>query len=119
MKKEKTQKDMFNEIIELAMQNNRQDIVDFANHRIEILDNKKSSNSMTATQKANVGIKEIILKALATLGRPVTITELINETIELKDYTNSKITALMQQLKADNKVVNIVDKKKSYYSIAD
>lgn len=116
---QKTQKEMFNEIIELAKENERKDIVDFCLHRIEILDNKKSSKSMTATQKENIGIKEIILQALTKIARPVTITELQKESEELSQYSNSKITALMQQLKADNKVVNIVDKKKSYYSIAD
>lgn len=115
--KKVTKKDFFNEIIKLAKENNREDIVEFAQHEIDLLDNKKASGALTATQKENENIKIVILEELARLGKPVTITELLNASDKLRNYTNPKITALCTQLLKAQKVDRIPDKKKAYYTI--
>lgn len=112
-----TKKDLFNEVIKLAKENNREDIVEFAQHEIDLLNNKKASGTMTATQKENENIKVVILEELARLNKPVTITELLNASDKLGSYTNPKITALCTQLLKAEKIVRVQDKKKAYYSV--
>lgn len=119
--KKMTKKEMFNEVIALAKENGRNDIIDFANHEIDLLNSKKSSNSMTATQKANEDIKVVILEELARVGKAVTITDFLNASEKvnaLVNGSNQKTSALMKQLVDTQKVVKVVDKKKSYFSIA-
>lgn len=117
--KKVTKKDFYGMIIKMATENGRNDIVEFAQHEIDLLNNKAGKSTLTATQKENESIKEVILTELERIGKPVTITELINNSEALNKYTNPKITALCTQLLNAKKVVRVQDKKKAYYSIAD
>lgn len=114
-----TKKDFYGMIIEMATKNGRNDIVEFAQHEIDLLNNKAGKSTLTATQKENENIKEVILAELERIGKPVTITELLTNSEALNKYTNPKITALCTQLLKVNKIVRVQDKKKAYYSIAD
>lgn len=121
MEKKMTKKEMFNEVIALATENKREDIVNFAQHEIDLLNSKKSSNTMTATQKANEEIKVVILEELAKLNVPMTITDFLNASEKvntLVNGSNQKTSALMKQLVDNKAVVKTVDKKKSYFSVA-
>ena len=92
-------------------------VVDYAKHEIELLDNKKASNTKTKTQIENESIKNVIVDTLTELAKYVTITELQNANTELAELSNQKISALLKQL-VDNKVVNKqVDKKKAYFGM--
>lgn len=93
------------------------DVINFVNHEIELLDRKHSKTSQTKTQKENELIKESIVKALTEIDRPVTITELQNESAEMANYSNQKLSALLKQLVQDNIVTKAIDKKKSYFSV--
>ena len=68
-----TQKDFYKEIIALAQVNGREDIVEFAKGRIEMLDKKKSGSKPTKTQEENVKLKEIILDVLSNRPKSSTI----------------------------------------------
>ena len=117
-----TKRESFKMIIEVLENNDRADLVDVMNHEIELLDKKKASGKMTKTQTENVGIKEIILQALATANEPITITDLLKNNVELYDATagsNQKVSALMTQLKKENKVVRTTNGKKALFSIAE
>lgn len=94
-----------------------QDVINFVNHEIELLDRKHSKTSQTKTQKENELIKESIVKALTEIDRPVTITELQNESAEMEVYSNQKISALLKQLVQSGIVAKTIDKKKSYFSV--
>ena len=111
MEKKITKKDMFKEVIALATENGRQDIVDFANHEIELLDRKKSSDTKSKTQIENESIKKVIVETLTDLAKFVTITELQNANEDLKVYSNQKMSALLKQL-VDNKIVKKKNNKK-------
>lgn len=119
MEKKITKKEMFKMVVELATKNGRNDIVEFANHEIELLENKANRTTLTATQKENENIKVTILKELARIATPVTITDLQAQSEVLKDFSNQKISALLKQLVDNKQVVKVTDKKKSYFSIAD
>ena len=118
MEKKITKRNYFEMVIELATANGRQDLVDFANHEIDLLDNKKKSNTLTATQKENENIKTSIVAELARIATPVTISDLQAQSEILKDFSNQKISALLKQLVDNKQVVKVTDKKKSYFSIA-
>ena len=77
---------------------------------------------MTKTQEANQDIKALIVKELTRLAKPVTITELINESPEIAEATggsNQKVSALMTQFMNSNQVVRTQEGKKAMFSIAD
>ena len=94
-----------------------QDVINFVTHEIELLDRKHSKTSQTKTQKENELIKESIVKALTEIDRPVTITELQNESAEMEVYSNQKLSALLKQLVQSGIVTKTIDKKKSYFSV--
>lgn len=103
------------DIIKEAMADNAE-IVEFCETKQAQLV-KKSANS-SKTQKANEPIKDAILKALADIARPVTISELQAENAEMAKYSNQKLSALLKQLVDNDKlVVKTSEKKKSFFSI--
>lgn len=117
-----TKKDNFKTIIEVLIKSNREDLVPIMEHEIELLEKKASSSKMTKTQEANQDIKILIMEELTRLAKPVTITELINESPKLAEITggsNQKISALMTQLKNSNQVIRTQEGKKALFSIAN
>ena len=111
--KKLTKKDYFNELKGLV--SDRQDLVDFIDHEIELLSKKSSRTAPTKTQVENEKIKEKIVATLVELGKYATITDIQNVNTELADLSNQKISALLKQL-YDNKVIEkVIDKKKAYF----
>lgn len=95
-----------------------EEIVKFCKHEIELLENKKSKSGSTKTQKENVAIMESIASALEVVGKPVTITELQKANVEMAQFSNQKLSALLKKMVESGKVVKTVEKKKSFFSIA-
>lgn len=111
--KKLTKKDYFNELKGLV--SDRQDLVDFIDHEIELLSKKSSRTTPTKTQVENEKIKEKIVATLVELDKYATITDIQNANTELADLSNQKISALLKQL-YDNKVIEkVIDKKKAYF----
>ena len=125
MEKRLTKKDYFEMIKGVCA--DRTDIVDFCNHEIELLSRKNSKSGATKTQKENEIVANILIEELAKVGKPITITDLMNTSDTIKNYTlengnnltNQKISAIFKQLVESNKIVKVVDKKKSYFSIGE
>lgn len=105
----------------------REDIVNFCNHEIELLSRKNSRSGATKTQKENLIVAEMLVEELAKVNKPTTITDLMNASDTIQNYTlengnkltNQKISAIFKQLVENKTIVKVVDKKKSYFSIAD
>ena len=118
MKNTKTQKDFYKEGIEMAEKAGNTELADFFKGRIEMIEKKASSKGETAKQKENEVIKAMVLETLVALGdKMVTVTELlqdkdINEKVQ---GSNQKLTALLTQLKKEDKIANIKEGKKSFY----
>ena len=117
-----TKRDYFKMILKVVEGNEQ--LTEFVNHELELLDKKASSKSMTSNQKENEQIKARIVQALVELGRPVTITELQANNGEMAQYSNQKLSALIKQMvrSEDNpngEITRAMDKKKAYFSIAD
>ena len=92
-------------------------VVDYAKHEIELLDNKKSSNTKSKTQIENENIKNVIVETLTQLSKFVTISELQNANEELANLSNQKISALLKQLVDTEIVKKQIDKKKAYFGM--
>lgn len=112
-----TQKDFFNEIIALATENGRDDIVEFAKGRIAILEKKKSSSKPSAKQEENEVIKADIVEWLADNGG-VTVSDML-KVEKFADYSSQKMSALLKQLVDAGKVVKTMDKKRALFSVAE
>ena len=125
MEKRLTKKDYFEMIKGVCA--DRADIVDFCNHEIELLSRKNSKSGATKTQKENKIVANMLAEELAKIGKPITITDLMNSSEIVKGYTlengnnltNQKISAIFKQLVESQKIVKVVDKKKSYFSIGE
>lgn len=124
MANKKVKRDYFMEIREIVKDN--AELVAFIDHELELLARKNTGNTQTKVQKENVAVAEMLLEELAKAGR-TTITDLMNTSEVIQNYTlengnkltNQKISAIFkQQLEAGN-ITKIVEKKKSYFAIAE
>lgn len=112
-----TKREMFHFIATINADSS--EIVEFCNHEIDLLSKKSRKSGSTRTQKENVEIKAKLIKALVEVGSPVTITEFQATSEVASQYSNQKISALFRQLCESGEVVKIVEKKKSYFSVAE
>ena len=96
-----------------------QEEIDFINHEIELLENKKSSvRKPTANQVANESFMNTIVEVLTENGKPMTIGEIQESNDSLALLTNQRISALLTQLKNNGVVVRTEEKRKAYFSMA-
>lgn len=114
-----TKKDYFNQLLAIKEVSANEDLVGFINHEIELLAKKSGKSGQTKTQKENEGILKTIMECLATDRTPMTITELQGAYTELADFSNQKLSALMKKLVDNGTVTKTIDKKKSYFVLAD
>lgn len=118
-----TKKEMFAQVIAMAngteISATREEIVAFAEHEIELLEKKSSGSSKpTKTQVENEGYKSAILEILAEADRPLTISEMMEDS-RLEGLKNQRVSALVTQLKKAEQVVRTEDKKKAYFALAE
>jgi predicted Zn-ribbon and HTH transcriptional regulator len=79
---------------------------------------KSTSKKPTATQVANEDYKEAIVNALTEAGKALTIQDIQTACGgEVADFSTSKMSALLAQLRKDGTVVRTYDKKKAYFSV--
>ena len=96
-----------------------EDMAIFLEHELELLSKKNSADKKpTAQQTANEAVKTAILDGLED-GKVYTITDIIKTVPECADMTNQKVSALVRQLVDADLMVKTVDKRKSYFSIAE
>lgn len=128
--KKVTKREYFAQLREVVRDN--AELVAFIDHEVELLDRKNSKTSQTKGQKINEQINEVLVQELAKVGTPITISDLLEKSEVLKEFTynegeevkhlsNQKISALLNRLtNGENaRVVKVIDKKKSYFSLAD
>lgn len=111
-----TKKEMFNLIATVNADN--EEIVAFCAHEISLLDAKRSSKSMTKTQKENIGVMDAIASALASAEKGFTVTELINSDEALAGLTCQKVSALLRKMVADGRVIKTIEGKKAFFTLA-
>ena len=117
-----TKKERFMELINLVNASeveSKPEMVAFLEHEIELLERKSSSSAKTKTQQEHEKIMALIVEELRKVGKPVTITELMKESVVMAEYSNQKLSSLLKKLtEAENPVVvKTIEKKKSYFSV--
>lgn len=118
MEKKVTKKEMFAKLYTIVEESNAPDKVEvlgFIDHEVELLEKKSSKVTLTATQKANLEVIEVIKEVLADKPNS-TVSELIKDE-RLSAYTNQKISALLKKLIDGGEVVKSIDKKVSRFSL--
>ena len=116
MANKKTKREFFGEIREIVKENT--ELVEFIDHELELLD-KKSSAKSTKVNTEQVELMEKIVDALNEIGRSVTISELQKENAEMAEYSNQKLSAMLKKLVDNKQVTKMIDKKKSYFMVAE
>ena len=118
MEKKVTKKEMFAKLyalVENSNADNKTDLLGFIDHEVELLEKKSSKVTLTATQKANLEVIEVIKEVLADKPNS-TVSELIKDE-RLSTYTNQKISALLTKLIDGGEVVRATDKKVSRFAL--
>lgn len=117
-----TKKEMFAMVMEVVANStaeNKAEMEKFIAHEIELLENKKSKSGQSKTQKENEILKEEIFTELSKLENKVTVSEFQAVTrFAPPEFSNQKISALLNQLEKTGKVKKEVIKKKSYFFVA-
>lgn len=112
MTKKLTKREMF-EMIKKELKDPQQ--IEFINHELELLAKKNSGErKLTTTQKENLTIKADILTSMES-GKRYTITDMMKEFEALKGLSNQKVSRLVTQLKEDNLVERVEEKRKVYF----
>lgn len=120
--KRTTKKEYFRMVIDILKEHDREDLIQIMEHEIALIEKKSSNAKLTKTQEANQDIKTLIIQELVRLGEPVTITDLLKNSVELYEATagsNQKVSALMTQLKTSGQVVRGQVGKKAVFSVPD
>jgi hypothetical protein len=121
MTKKMTKKEMFAMVIEVVNGvevENREEMLNFLNHEVELLNKKSSKSGETKTQKENKVLMEQLKEALAEMTTPVTISEFQEKsTHEIATLSNQKLSALLKKLVESEEVVKTSEKKKSYFAL--
>ena len=115
--KKLTKKDNFNALLKIAEVSANPDLVKFIEHELELLAKKNSAEKKpTVTQKANEGIKSIILETIGSAS--LTITEMQKANGDLAELSNQKISALLKQMVESGSVVREEIKRKAHFKRA-
>ena len=130
MAKQITQKQFFTALISLVEGNpdftvkadgmtaTADEVVKFLNSRIESLE-KKATKTSDKTNTEQAEVDEKVLSVMTTTNAKVgEIAKAVNSEYEV-DYSSSKVTASLRRLVGKGLVINEVDKKNSYYRLAD
>lgn len=122
-----TKKMRFEEMKGIMEELGKTELVKFIDHEIELIDrkamNRKAGNGKKSQE--NNAIAEIVLEELAKIGK-TTITDLLKKSVVLADYvtedgktlSNQKITAILKPYIADGTVVRTMEKKSTFFQIA-
>ena len=110
-----TKVEMFNAI--KAVEGLTQEMVEFIDHEIKLLQKKSANKKATKTQEENVEIKAIIKSVLTSEG--ATVTDIQSKSEVLSSLSNQRVSALLRQMIEAGEVVKSTDKKKSYFALAE
>lgn len=111
-----TKKDYFNAIRAIVIDN--QELVDFIDREIELLNRKSSSKRKpTERQIENESLKNLIIETLMRNDTLMSISELQDSIPELADLKTQRVSALLIALRKGKKVKRTYIKKVAYFSI--
>ena len=98
---------------------NCDNVLEFIDKELALLDKKKSSSANSAKKQENEGYKQTILDVLAN-NEPMCITDIYDASEELStalNRSNQKMSSLLTQLKNENLVIRSEVKGKAYFTV--
>lgn len=116
-----TKRDHFNALLAIPAVAENADLVAFIEHEVELLDKKNSAERKpTPKQTENAGFKSDILD-WAEAGVQYTAGDFVKGVPSIVEagISVNRVTAMLTQLVNDGALVKTVDKRKSYYSLAE
>ena len=90
--------------------------LDFINHEVELLAKKSGKTGKTKVQKENEVLIEQVFDELATMDKPMTVSELQGASEFFAQFSNQKLSALLKKLVDAERIDKAVEGKKSYFS---
>lgn len=113
-----TKRDHFNALLAIPAVSADSALVDFINHELELLDKKNSAERKpTAKQTENAGIKSAILGWMESDVQYVA-ADVVKNCPACEGLSAQRVSAMLTQLVNDGAIVKMVDKRKSFYSLA-
>jgi len=112
-----TKKDMFNEVIALAKAaGGRQDIVEFAEREIELLNKRNSADSKAKAKKAeeNAALADKVVEFLASADEGMAALPIASEV----GVSTQKIAPILKALVNEGRITVTEEKRKKFYAIA-
>lgn len=120
MTKKMTKKEMFAQIMANYALTDEEKA--FIEHEIELLEKKNTrkdgSKAMTATQKANEGLKAKIVEILSNADEAMSVSEIAKSDSELAELSGQKVSAIITLLKNDGIVERVEVKRKAFFKLA-
>jgi len=126
-KKKLIKKDYFERLREIVIED--EELVAFIDKELELLarKNSKSKSETEKAQKENEKLTEMLLEELRKINKPTTITDLMNVSDVIKEcrlengnvLSNQKISFIFKQLVDTGVLTKVIEKKRSYFSIAE
>ena len=112
-----TKAQMFAEVIAMAEAQGRQDIVDFAQHEVELLEKRKTSDSKAKAKKAAevAELSDKIVEVLAQADKPIAALEIATAV----GISTQKAAPILKTMVESGRVVKTEEKRKGFYSIAE
>lgn len=115
--KKMTKREVINAMLAVESISTNADFKGYLENELALLDKKASNKKATKTQVENEGFKDEIMAVLTSEG--ATVTEIQSKSEVLGGLSNQRVSALLRQLVADEKVVKTVDGKKSLFAVAN
>lgn len=116
--KKMTKRDHYNALLALSEVQANPTLVDFINHELDLLTRKNASGEkkLTANQENNEVLKNEIVTSME-IDRLYQVGEMIKSFPCCNGLSTSKVSSMMRQLIAENRVVKVEDKRKSFFKL--
>lgn len=121
-----TRKKMFTRVSDFLAEHEADTaLIDFVNHQIELLDNKKESKKQSKEQEENAAYSDAIYEQMA-FERKYSAAELMKELPAVSDWNANhetelsvqKLASLLKPLVDGGKVIKTTEKRRVFYTKA-
>lgn len=121
-----TRKEMFTSVSDFLAEHDADTaLIDFVNHQIELLDNKKESKKQSKEQEENAAYSDAIYEQMA-FERKYSAAELMKELPAVGDWNANhetelsvqKLASLLKPLVDGGKVIKTTEKRRVFYTKA-
>lgn len=128
MEKKITKKEYFGmlvNIVKASDSKDKDDLLNFIGHELELLENKSNRLKESATKATHQPIMNAIKEVLSEKKEPINIADLLKdnrlstykEGEEVKEMSNQKLSSMLKRLVDAGEVERKVIKRKSYFEL--